>query len=114
MQPDEITASDMPWAVAWYANRRSILLPETVKEMTDLSDYGTLGGQVRALYLTPVSGADNKLRNIMRGDYHDWSGLILQTADLSKFPYKWGTFELGPEKESAFLSDHDRHPKPNP
>lgn len=114
MLPDEITASDMPWAVAWYADRRSLLLPETVKEMTDLSDYGTLGGEVRALYLTPISGADNKLRDITRGEYHDWAGLILQTADLSKFPFKWGTFELGPEKESTFLSDHDRHPKANP
>ena len=28
MQPNEVTASDMPWAIAWYADRRSIWLPE--------------------------------------------------------------------------------------
>ena len=31
MSPEEITASDMPWAVAWYADRRSVWLPDTIK-----------------------------------------------------------------------------------
>ena len=61
-----------------------------------------------------MSGAENKLHDISRGEYKDWSGLILQTADLSKFPFKWGTFELGIDKECIFLSDHDRHPKETP
>ena len=114
MGPGEVTASDMPWAIAWYADRRSILLPETVKAMTDLSDYGWLGSPIMALYLTPVSGDENKLHDIARGEYQDWSGLILQTADLSKFPFKWGTLELGFDRGCVFLSDRDRHPKETP
>ena len=108
MAPSEVTASDMPWAVAWYADRRSILLPDTIKALTDLSDYNTLGGPALALYLTPISGADNKLRDITRGDYKEWSSVILQTPDLSKLPFKWGTLSLGPDKECVFLSDRDR------
>src|SRR5205807_5338706 len=33
MKPDEVTASDMPWAVAWYADRRALFVPDTVKLM---------------------------------------------------------------------------------
>ena len=43
MKPDEITASDMPWAIAWYADRRALWLPETVHTMTEyerLPDFG--------------------------------------------------------------------------
>lgn len=43
MTPQEAVASDMPWAVAWYADRPSIWLPETIKTMSDLSDYNILG-----------------------------------------------------------------------
>jgi hypothetical protein len=113
MAPSEITASDMPWAIAWYADRRSILVPETVKGLTDLGDYGVLGGPIPALYLTPISGADNKFRDIMRGDYHEWAAVIMQSADVSKLPFKWGTVALGPDKECTFLADRDRsHPAP--
>ncbi len=113
MKPDEVTASDMPWAIAWYADRRSILVPDTIKAVTDLSDYGLLGGPVAALYLTPISGADNKLRDITKGDYREWVSIIQQTPDQGKLPFKWGTLVLGFDKECAFLSDRDRsHPTP--
>jgi hypothetical protein len=108
MRPEEVTASDMPWAIAWYADRRSILVPDTVKALSDLGDYGLLGGTVTALYLTPISGMDNKLRDIVKGDYREWASAIEQTPDLSKLPFKWGTLALGFDKECVFLSDHDR------
>jgi hypothetical protein len=108
MKPREITASDMPWAIAWYADRRSILLPETVKIVTDLSDNNVLGGPIAAVYLTPISGSENKLGDITRGEYKDWAGVIEQSTDLSKFPFKWGTLALGIDKQCAFLSDYDR------
>lgn len=108
MQPDEITATDMPWAVAWYANRRSLWLPETIRIFSDLGDYQILGGPVNAVYLTPVSGMDNKLRDIVRGEYKDWTPVIQRTQLLEKFPLKWNTVALGLDNECIFLSDHDR------
>jgi hypothetical protein len=107
MAPNEITASDMPWAVAWYADRPSILVPSSIKTVTDLSDYGTLGAPIVSLYLTPVSGSDNKLRDIIKGEYHEWMPAILRT-DVSKLPFKWGSLALGFENECVFLADHDR------
>jgi len=112
MKPDEVTASDMPWAIAWYANRRALWLPDTLSILTDLSDYKTLGGPVNGLYLTPISGTDNKFRDIVKGEYKDWALLIQRTQVLEKFPLKWNTVALGFENECIFLSDHDREHQP--
>jgi 4-amino-4-deoxy-L-arabinose transferase-like glycosyltransferase len=107
MQPNEIIASDMPWAIAWYADRRGLWLPETVGKFTELNDYRLLGGPIDGIYLTPISGADNELRDIVRGEYKDWAQIILRTADVQKLPLPWATL-LGLENECIFLSDHDR------
>jgi hypothetical protein len=107
MKPNELIASDMPWAVAWYADRRAIWLPETIKTFSDLSDYGVLGAPINGLYLTPVSGGQNKLSDITNGEYKDWAPIILRSPGLEKFPLKWGAM-LGLENECIFLSDHDR------
>lgn len=112
MRPEEVTVSDMPWAVAWYANRRSLWLPETIKEFTDMSDYNVLGGPINGVYLTPVSGTDNKLRDIVRGEYKDWAPVIQRTQILEKFPLKWNTVALGLDNECLFLSDHNRDQPP--
>jgi len=108
MRPEEITASDMPWAVAWYADRRSLWLPETIRACTDLSDYKVLGGPVNGVYLTPISGTDNRLRDIVKGEYKDWAPVIQRTQLLEKFPLTWNTVALGLDNECIFLSDHDR------
>jgi hypothetical protein len=107
MKPAEITATDMPWAVAWYADRRAVWLPETIRACTEMSDYRLLGGKIDAIYLTPISGSDNKLRDILKGEYKDWAPVILRSIDLQKFPLKWATL-LGLENECVFFSDYDR------
>jgi len=108
MGPEEIVASDMPWAVAWYADRRSLWLPDTIQVMTELGDYNVLGGPVNGLYLTPISGTDNKLRDIVRGEYKNWAVVIQRSQQLEQFPLKWNTVVLGLDNECIFLSDHNR------
>ncbi|HUE40586.1 MAG TPA: glycosyltransferase family 39 protein [Chthoniobacterales bacterium] len=112
MKPEEVTASDMPWAVAWYANRRSLWLPDTIRVFGELGDYQTLGGPVNGLYLTPISGTDNKFRDIVKGEYKDWAPVIQRTQLLEKFPLKWNTVALGLDHECIFLSDHNREQPP--
>ena len=110
MKPNEITATDMPWAVAWYADRRAVWLPETVKGYTEMSDYEMLGGPINALYLTPISGSQNTLRDILKGEYNGWASVIMRSVDLKDFPLKWAIL-LGPDNECVFFSDKDRsHP----
>jgi hypothetical protein len=112
MKPDEVTATDMPWAVAWYADRRALWLPETQRVFNDFNDYKTLGGPVNGLYLTPISGTDNKLRDIAKGEYKDWAQVIQRNQVLEQFSLKWNTIALGFENECIFLSDHDREHQP--
>ena len=113
MQPNEVIASDMPWAIAWYADRPAVWVPDTVKTMTDMSDYRLLGMPINGLYLTPISGGENKFHDIVKGEYHDWAQIIERTVDLDKFPLKWATL-LGLENECVFFSDHDRQHLPSP
>jgi hypothetical protein len=120
MKPNEILASDMPWAVAWYADRRCVWLPYTTTEFTDVSDYKTLGAPITGLYLTPISGSNNKYGDILRGEYRDWAPIIQMAAAkddphrkdflaaLDKFPLKYPTLALGVNGESLFISDIDR------
>ena len=108
MQPNEIIASDIPWAVAWYADRKSVWIPDTVNNFVDLSDYKRLGGPINALYLTPVSGSSNKWGDIVRGEYKDWGGVIQRTANLQKFPLRNATVALGVNEECLLLTDTDR------
>jgi hypothetical protein len=107
MKPQEIIASDMPWAIAWYADRRSLWVPDTVKMLTEFSDYNVLGGPVNGLYLTPISGTQNTFRDIIKGEYTDWAPVIQRTVAIEKFPLKWATL-LGLDSECVFFSDHDR------
>ncbi len=107
MKPDEIIASDMPWAVAWYADRRAVWLPDTINHFNELNDYKLLGGPVNGIYLTPISGAQNKLRDILKGEYKDWSTVVLRSLNLKKFALPWASL-LGPEGECVFFSDVDR------
>lgn len=113
MRPEEIIASDMPWAISWYADRRSLYLPETVKAFTEFHDYGIFGAPVNGLYLTPISGSQNTLADILKGEYRDWAAVILRSVDISKFPLKWATL-LGLENECVFFADRDRQRVPNP
>jgi len=108
MRPDEVTASDMPWAVAWYADRPGLLLPDKLKTFTDISDYNVLGVSLNGLYLTPISGTENKFRDIAKGEYKEWSPIIQRTQIIESFPLKWNTTVLGLDNECIFLSDHDR------
>jgi hypothetical protein len=107
MKPEEITASDMPWAIAWYADRRALWVPDNIRLFTDFSDYQVLGAPINGLYLTPISGSQNTLSDILKGENKDWTSVILRNVTMEGFPLKWATL-LGLENECVFFSDHDR------
>lgn len=113
MKPNEVTASDMPWAIAWYADRPSIWVPDTIKAFTDFTDYNVVGAPLNGLYLTPISGSQNIFRDIVKGEYRDWAAVIQRTVVIDKFPLKWATL-LGLENECVFFSDHDRQKTSSP
>jgi hypothetical protein len=88
-KPNEIVASDMPWAIAWYADRKSLWLPSRRKDFYEYHDYESLGAPIVGLYLTPVSRDTNFLSDIEFGEYRDWSSIILGLPQgLNDFPLK--------------------------
>jgi hypothetical protein len=104
---DEIIASDMPWAVAWYADRKSLWIPMTIHDFIDLNDYNQLKGGIVGLYLTPVTGNKPFVSEIMKGDYKEWAPFITHNVNLHDFPLKAVT-GLPIDGECVYYSDRDR------
>lgn len=107
MDKNEILATDMPWATAWYGRQESLLLPATPDQFILVSDYKYLGGPIGALYLTPVSGNQPFLSGISKGEYKEWASFIMRNADLSRFPLQFFT-PLPLDNECVFYSNRDR------
>ena len=105
-EPKELLSSDMPWAVAWYANRKCLLLPETVRQFNEISDYGVLGTPVVGLYLTPISGGQDFL-SLIKGPYKEWGPVIMRTVNLNDFILKTFT-PLPVDGECILYSDRER------
>jgi len=106
----EIIASDMPWAVAWYADRKSLWLPISIKNFIELNDYNQLNGNIVGLYLTPFTGNQPFMPTIIKGDYKEWAPFILRQVTgpaLKDFPLRAMT-PLPLENECIFYSDRDR------
>ncbi|MCE9587372.1 MAG: hypothetical protein K8R57_03555 [Verrucomicrobia bacterium] len=86
-KPQELLSSDMPWAVAWYANRKCLLIPETVRQFNEISDFGSLGTPIVGLYLTPISAGESFI-DLLKGSYKDWGPVIMRTVNINDFLLK--------------------------
>ena len=85
---DEIICSDMPWAVAWYADRKSLWLPYTISDFSDLAEF-RFHGKVNGLFLTPVTGFRGLLSDVGVGEYKAWAAFIMRDPRAaSNFPLK--------------------------
>lgn len=107
IKPHEVVASDMPWAVAWYADRKSLWIPNQMKEFIRLHDYPEMGGPIVGLYLTPVSGYQPFLNEVVKGTYKDWAPFIMRNADTRRFPLQAAT-PMPIDAECFFYSDYKR------
>ncbi|MDD5198281.1 MAG: glycosyltransferase family 39 protein [Terrimicrobiaceae bacterium] len=107
-KPKEALCSDMPWAVAWYANRKCLLLPDSPKTMVEISDYNVIGAPISGLYLTPITGDAKLLSEIAFGTYKQWGGIILrQPQSQRNFPLSVAR-PLPIDGKVILYSDRDR------
>ncbi len=104
---NEIITSDMPWAVSWYADRRSLWLPMAINDFVTLNDWDVLQSRIVGLYLTPVSGDSPFLSQVVKGDYKEWAPFIMRSANLRAFPLKAVT-PLPIDSECIFYADRNR------
>ncbi len=108
---NEILTSDMPWAVAWYAQRKCVLLPESVRAFNQLNDYRVLGEPINGLYLTPVTGNQRLFADIYKGAYREWALMITRPPKVDGFALPFYT-ALPIEGETIIFADRDRWSKP--
>ncbi len=74
---DDIICSDMPWAVAWYADRKSLWLPLTIADFNDLNEF-RFRGKITGLLITPVTGFRGLLNEVGVGEFKDWRAFIMR------------------------------------
>jgi 4-amino-4-deoxy-L-arabinose transferase-like glycosyltransferase len=108
---NEIIGSDMPWAVAWYADRESLWIPLKLHDFMGLSDDGELNGPLAGIFLTQISRDTPFLSSLYRGDYQDYEPLIFARTDLPLFPFHEETLPMG-DLSYSFTSDTKRWEKP--
>jgi hypothetical protein len=109
--PYEALCSDMPWAVAWYANRKCLLLPDSPKTMVKISDFDIMGAPIHGLYLTPITGDARFLSDIADGNYKPWAPFIIHVPQMmpgfASFPLRAGV-PLPVDGQTILYADHDR------
>jgi len=107
VEPNEIILSDMPWAVAWYANRKSFWIPEKLRDFIEIHDYARLQQPFAGLFLTPITGNAAFMGEVLKGEYKEWAPLILRSSNVPGFPFK----QIRPMEikgENVFFSDRNR------
>lgn len=108
--PEEALASDIPWATAWYAGRRSLLLPKTVEQFELISAERLLGAPLVAIYLTPESGGGRTHGDIVAGRYRDWAKIVVDEQG-TRTPPSWrlrSKLNLPIDGASILLTDRQR------
>jgi hypothetical protein len=82
----------------------------TVKDFITLNDDNLLNGRIVGLYLTPYSGNQMFLNEVVKGDYKEWSPFIMRNMSgpaLRDFPLRAVT-PLPLDNECVFYADRDR------
>jgi len=108
MGEDETICTDIPWATAWYGNRVSILLPQSV---SDLDRIGDMGPRVAGLYLTTETGNRPYTGSLVSGAERSWLPL-LQRQVPGDFPLQHGIALPPGGRDQLFLTDRIRWKAP--
>ena len=92
--PDEWVTTDMPWATAWYGDRPSLWLPDSVTDFDHINDDINSSG---LMLISPVT-TGKPMTNLTSGEQKEWLPL-LQGNIPDTFPLR-GYYKMpagGPE-----------------
>ncbi|MEZ5300612.1 MAG: glycosyltransferase family 39 protein [Verrucomicrobiales bacterium] len=79
-EPNEVIVSDMPWAVAWYADRISVWTPRTMDQFESLVPYAEdKGTPVAGLHFSPLTTNKEMGSELFIRD-RDWAALASRMA----------------------------------
>jgi hypothetical protein len=117
MREDELMMSDIPWAVAWYGQRRCVWLTlqamPTAKDRARHEDFFAINDflkPIQALYLTAETMDSKFVSQWVQAGEQSWGSFIAQTVLLREEPVRfplrkaragWFPYQL-------FLTDWER------
>ncbi len=104
-QPDEWVTTDMPWATAWYADRASLWLPDSISDFENFNDNVCPTG---VILLTPVIVVKT-VQNLHDGRIQGLVSVGCRTAAESSSGA--GTFPPGQLSSSHPYDDVSRRPR---
>jgi hypothetical protein len=79
IKADELTVSDMPWAIAWYADRACMWLPKNRDQFTALRDVAEKQNHhIAGFILTPMSTENDTLSTQASGPFGEWTELLFR------------------------------------
>jgi 4-amino-4-deoxy-L-arabinose transferase-like glycosyltransferase len=102
--PDEWVTSDMPWATAWYADRASLWLPDSISDFQNLNDNVCPTG---ILLLTPITWSE-PISTVTSGEYKDWLPFVAGLPLPSTFPLTAHTMTAPGGPDYSIWSDRPR------
>jgi len=109
MKENELMMSDMPCAVAWYAQRQCLWLTlDAEAEFFAVNDFLK---PVRALYLTPQTMDNRFLSQWYRTGEHSWGSFCVNVVIKQQIPIKFPLRYAAPGfffPEHLFLTDGER------
>jgi hypothetical protein len=107
MRPGELIMSDVPWALAWYGDRQSILL--TLDAQGDFYEVNDFVKPVSALYLTPLSLDAKFLSQWARGGGEaTWGELVIGSLTHDALPPRFPLRKSVRLTDQIFLADWER------
>jgi 4-amino-4-deoxy-L-arabinose transferase-like glycosyltransferase len=89
--PDEWVTTDMPWATAWYGDRASLWLPDSITDFQNFHDNVCPTG---ILILTPVT-TSMPVETFTSGEYKDWFSFVMNLQTPPTFPLSVHTATAG-------------------
>lgn len=100
--PQDIIVSDQPWAVAWYADRKSLWLPTRINSYTnDLEPIFKRSGQrVQGFLITPSS------HSMQKGGI---AGVMRQSGEFAPLALEGKLLQLVPKHNMAFAELFNTH-----
>ena len=106
MAREECIATDIPWATAWYGNRRSLLLPSRVEDLGTLTARGlSIGG----VYLTQQLSDQPYMSGLAAEYARDASWLSLLNREMPEsLPFVHGLALPEGVRDQLFFTDRVR------
>jgi hypothetical protein len=102
-QPNEWVTSDMPWATAWYGDRASLWLPDSLADFENFHDNVCPTGLI---LFTPVTW-QQPLGDVRNGEYKEWFTFAVGALPPDNFPLSVHT-QTGNIPDYSLWSDRPR------